>query len=110
MALSALLAAGVLSSAQLLTRTRALPIRLVVACVGYCLFVWLSPQIYYGYYHLLFDDLPRQWVISWPPVKDIVGHATFGIVDSLSALGQGLLFWTLVALAVRGSGRRGPMV
>ena len=48
--------------------TRGLPrlSRLGAAYLGFWLFVWLSPQVYYQYYRLIFDGLPVQWG-RWTP-------------------------------------------
>ena len=82
--------------------------RLVTALVAFALFVWLSPQVYYTYYLMIFDGLPLQWVIGWPVLRDIVDLATFTGPANMSAHSQGLLFWVLVLLAIRISKARAP--
>ncbi|MEO1249264.1 MAG: hypothetical protein AAFW76_05430 [Pseudomonadota bacterium] len=61
------LAAAILALAWRLTHERPLPWRLAIAAVLFYLSVWLSPQIYYLYYLLIFDGLPWQIVVKRPP-------------------------------------------
>lgn len=75
--------------------------RLLAALALFWLFVWLSPQIYYGYYLLIFDGLPIQSVIKLPPGPGhMVRLLTFTEEASLSRHGQGLLGWLLIASAL----------
>lgn len=61
------------------------------------LFVWLSPQVYYMYYYMIFPDLPLQWVI-WPPPgpEKPMQMLFFQFRPNLSAHSQGLLGWSLI--------------
>ena len=62
-------------------------------------FVWLSPQVYYTYYIAIFDDLPWQIVIVRPPgISDLVSLVSFSGRHTLSAHGQGVLFWCMLAI------------
>ena len=63
---TALLVLGVLALARRLCRG-GLGRRLVAAAGLFWVFLWLSPQVYYAYYQLIFDGLPVQIVIGWPP-------------------------------------------
>ena len=87
-----------------LCRGRGWPFRIAAAVLSYGVFVWLSPQIYYAYYLLIFDDLPLQLVVGWPPWADIWRHPLFAGDRTLSAHGQGLLFWGLIAAAAKARG------
>ena len=106
--LSAVLAVATLGAAYRLMRGYRILNRLVLAGVVFALFVWLSPQIYYTYYRMIIEGLPAQWVIGLPPLGQMVRYACFTADQSLSAHSQGLLFWALVLLALRGSRQRGP--
>ena len=65
------------------------------------IYTWLSPQVFYQYFHLLFEDLPRQWVIWPPPGPDkIFELLTFSGRPSLSAHGHGVLGWVLIGLGL----------
>ncbi|MAN98225.1 hypothetical protein [uncultured Roseovarius sp.] len=97
-ALSLLLSIAFLLVARLLLRTGAIWVRLLGAFSLYWLFVWLSPQVYYEYYRLLIPSLPAQWVI-WPPRTPAEALALLALQGphSLSAHGQALLGWSLLA-------------
>lgn len=70
--------------------------RLVWALGLFWAFVWLSPQVYYAYYWLIFPDLPVQWVVGWPPGPEWIGRLlAFQGPSTLSAHGQGALGWAL---------------
>lgn len=107
-ALSLVLTVLVVLGAARLMRGRSIDARLGIAVLVFALFVWLSPQVYYAYYWLIFEDLPVQWVISWPPLKAAWHYASFTGPSNLSAHGQGVLFWVLVLCALMGLKRRGP--
>ncbi|SFJ78534.1 hypothetical protein [Jannaschia pohangensis] len=87
------------------------PIRgAVLALVVFVLFVWLSPQIYYAYYFLIFDDLPVQIVIKSPPGPGyLLRLLTFTQEASLSRHGQGLLGWSLLLVGVGRGWRRAAL-
>ena len=72
--------------------------RILAALILFWLFVWVSPQIYYMYYRMIIPDLPLQWVI-WPPESPLVPiqYLFFSGPHTLSAHGQGLLGWSLIA-------------
>lgn len=77
-------------------------VRFAIAATAFIVFVWLSPQAYYVLYGLLFDGLPRQWVIGQPPaLTQVIGLASFTGPQTLSAHGQGVLFWILTWLSWR---------
>lgn len=85
-----------------LLRGKKIWLKLLGSVISFVAFVWLSPQIYYAYYQLIFDDLPAQWVIGAPSVAEAVSYALFVGPMTLSAHGQGVLFWaTLTATLVR---------
>jgi hypothetical protein len=76
--------------------------RVLRALVLYWLFLWLSPQAYYGYYMLIFDGLPLQFVIGWPPgLEEVFRRLTFTGPATLAAHGQGVLGWAVAVVAVR---------
>ena len=78
------------------------PVRVAIATLLFSIFVWVSPQIYYEYYQLIFNGLPRQWVIvSLPAFNDLLGLITFMGPQTLSAHTLGALFWILIWLAWR---------
>ena len=72
-------------------------VKLAVALGGFFLFVWLSPQIYYTYYLLVFEGLPVQNVVGKPPtISDVFRLMAFSSQNNLSAHGQGLLAWSMI--------------
>ena len=80
-----------------LLRNRPLWMRPVGSLLLFYLFIWVSPQIYYQYFHLLFEFLPDQWVIFPPPSPvRAVEFLTFTGPQSLSGHGQGILGWALL--------------
>ena len=75
--------------------------RLAIAASFFYLFVWLSPQLYYTYYLLLFDDLPWQLVIKAPPApRPLVDLLAFQGPTTLSAHTKGVLGWLLFVIAI----------
>ena len=98
---TALLVLGVLALARRLRRGR--PGRRLVAAAGlFWVFLWLSPQVYYVYYQLIFEGLPVQIVIGWPPgAEPVLRRLAFAGPATLAAHGQGVLGWVLVVGAVR---------
>ena len=75
--------------------------RVSIALVAFWLFVWLSPQVYYMFYLLIFDGLPLQWVIKAPPGADVLlSLMTFTERATLSEHGKGVLGWAMVAAAL----------
>ena len=93
-ALSLALAAGMAALAWRLAG----PIRAVVL---FWLFVWLSPQVFYLYYQMIFDGLPWQIVVRGVPGPGrILRLLTFTVSGTLSDHGAGLLGWGLVGLAL----------
>lgn len=84
--------------ARALLRGRPTWLRLIGALGLFWVFVWTSPQAYYQFYHLLFEDLPHQWVI-WPPRSPLeaVKLLVFQGPQNLSHHGQGLLGWAMLA-------------
>jgi len=71
--------------------------RIIGALFLFWFFVWCSPQIYYQYYHLLFEGLPHQWVI-WPPASpfEAAKLLVFQGPQNLSGHSQGILGWCLM--------------
>ena len=101
--LSLFLGALTLWLAWLLGSGQGLVIRLCIAAFILILFVWLSPQIYYTYYMMLFDGLPIQSVIKSPPSPlALMKVLAFADRPTLSAHSKGLLGWTLlIAMGLR---------
>ena len=90
----------------MLTHRVALMIRwkvwaVVSALTLFWLFVWLSPQVYYLYYQMIFTGLPWQAVVSWPPPagESLVDLILFRGEGTLSNHGKGALFWIMAATA-----------
>ncbi|MEM9329710.1 MAG: hypothetical protein AAGA53_00185 [Pseudomonadota bacterium] len=78
----------------------ALWVKLLLSIVVLWFFVWLSPQIYYTYYWMIFDNLPVQIVIRWPPnLAEVFELMTFTGSNNLSAHSKGALFWIMVITA-----------
>ncbi|MEM9276967.1 MAG: hypothetical protein AAGA76_00170 [Pseudomonadota bacterium] len=88
-----------LFAARSLLAKRAVWIKIPAALFLLWLFVWLSPQVYYMYYRMIFPDLPLQWVI-WPPESPVVAlqYLFFQGPHNLSAHSQGLLGWSLIVI------------
>ncbi|MEM7596848.1 MAG: hypothetical protein AAF382_04065 [Pseudomonadota bacterium] len=97
--LSAVLFAAMTYAAWRLLRARPVWLRPLGALILFYGFVWISPQVYYQYFHLLFEFLPDQWVIFPPPNPlDALTLLTFSGPPSLSAHGQGVLGWVMIAV------------
>lgn len=76
-------------------------VKVLLAIVFLWTFTWVSPQIYYLYYWVIFDGLPLQSVIQTPPsVAEILAYITFSGEQNLSAHSKGVLFWILIFVAV----------
>lgn len=106
--LSGILLLGSLALVYRLCRGRHLLFRVMIAGIIFLGFLWASPQIYYGYYLLIFDGLPRQWVIGLPPsIYEMVEIVSFTGRGRLADHGQGILFWCLLAVALRSRRKRG---
>lgn len=100
-AVSLLFAAICLGLVWVLCRGRAWPLRLLIAVVVLWVFVWVSPQGYYAYYRMIFDDLPPRWVIpEIPSLWDMWGHLTFSGRATLSSHTKGILGWILLVTAL----------
>lgn len=110
------LVSGVLTSVMALILWRALRVfdavrmtwrvalRGATAMALFWVFVWLSPQIYYLYYQLLFETLPWQGVVGQPPnPRTLIDLLVFRAGDHLADHARGVLGWLLLAqaLAVR---------
>ena len=90
-----------LTTAWLVMGQRSLLIRVAMAVLLLVLFVWASPQVFYEYYRVIIDGLPAQWVIfQRNPLVEAARYASFSGPATLSAHGQGALFWALMLLAV----------
>ncbi|NKB54334.1 MAG: hypothetical protein GKR97_19345 [Rhizobiaceae bacterium] len=84
-----------------LARGRHLVIRLLLAMIAFSVFVWLSPQLYYLYYLVLFEDLPWQFVIAAPPSpSELGGQLLFQERHNLSYHSRGVLGWIMVVMAL----------
>ena len=82
-------------------RGRVWPMRVVIALLVVWVFVWVSPQGYYAYYRMIFEDLPPRLVIPEVPTPwDMIGHMTFTGRATLSSHTKGILGWMLVGLAL----------
>ncbi|MBO6815404.1 MAG: hypothetical protein JJ891_11120 [Rhizobiaceae bacterium] len=75
-----------------------LAVKVFTALVFTWLFMWLSPQVYYLYYRILFSDLPLQTVIGQPPdIESLLRMVSFTANQNLSDHSKGLLFWLMTA-------------
>ena len=109
--LSALLMASVLwigarsfGKINLANGAMTLAARLILALAFFWLFEWLSPQIYYQYYRLIFDGLPQQIVIKMPPLPaDIAALLAFNAKQALSHHARAILGWALIAQSLLAS-------
>lgn len=78
-------------------RRRSVLLRIPCALLLFYIFVWISPQVYFQYYHLIFDSLPTQWVIFPPPSPlKALEFMTLQGPENLSAHSQGLLGWCML--------------
>lgn len=102
--LSALLAAVTAAMCWWIAKGRRGPVRLFVGFAGFMAFVSLSPQTYYLYYMLLFENLPLQWVTRMPQGTELFSLLTFTGPANLSAHSQGALGWLLMGLSWRSPG------
>ncbi len=99
--LSALLTSAFVFGFWTLTRRRNVLFRLAAAVMTLWLFVWLSPQVYYTYYLVLFDSLEFKNVIKSPPTaSDMISLMTFSDRANFSNHGKGILGWGLVIASV----------
>ena len=98
--LSAFLALVAVTCVLAPLRTATSPLwRMAAALVVFYGFLWLSPQIYYVYYRMIFDDLPWQMVVGPPPDPAlIIALLLFQAPATLAAPAQGALGWLLLAL------------
>lgn len=98
--LSLALAAAILALTWHTTKERPLAWRLAIAAALFYLSVWLSPQIYYLYYQMIFDGLPWQIVVKPPPSPvHIAELLSFQYRPNLSAHSKGIFGWLLLAMA-----------
>ncbi len=98
---SILFAALALGMTWVMTRHRPIVIRVPIWAVLFICFIWASPQGYYTYYRMIFDDLPAQSVIGDLPPPDVVlSFLTFTGQVSLSAHSVGILGWAMFLVAV----------
>lgn len=96
-AISMVLFLLVLFTAWVMLKRHGALIRIGGALVLFWIFVWLSPQVYYMYYWMIFPDLPVQWVI-WPPSgpDKAANMLLFQYRSNLSAHSQGVLGWCVI--------------
>lgn len=75
-------------------------IRPMLALVFLYVFIWLSPQIYYLYYLVIFDFLEFKNVIH-PPFNPLtlLNLLTFTESGKLADHGKGVLGWILIILS-----------
>ncbi len=100
-----LLALSLFLSVMCVVVVRRLPLslwlRLIAVPIILYLFIWLSPQIYYQYYIVIFDGLPWQIVVQNPPaISDFLSIIFFVQVETLAKLSQAVLFWAMILAAI----------
>ncbi|MDB2407995.1 hypothetical protein N9W17_05715 [Jannaschia sp.] len=89
-----------LACAWLVRRGRSRAVRLALAVGAFAGFAWLSPQVYYLYYMIVFEGLPWQIVLDEPPSPlRLLRLLSFTAEATLSRHGQGVLGWSLLAVA-----------
>lgn len=99
-ALSITLFALTVAAFYFVAKRMSLASRIVTAMVFLWAFIWLSPQIYYLYYLLLFDGLELQNVIHRPPsAHEIWTIMTFSDKAWLSSHAKALLGWAMILLS-----------
>lgn len=100
-AVSACFALFSLFVTRVLTIGRTGVARFIIWAAVYLGFVWISPQGYYAYYRIIFDDLPAQWVIGNPPAaRELLELLSFRAPRTLSAHGIGILGWLMLVVTV----------
>jgi len=78
-----------------------LGLRLVIAALIFFCFLWLSPQIYYAYYQILWPDLPWQMIIKDPPSLSYMFElVTFSGRSTTSWHARGVVGVSLLILAI----------
>ena len=85
------------------SRNRPWYVRLLWALAIFWWFEFLSPQVFYFYYVLIFENLPLRLVLNWPPgaaPSELLQLLLFQLRDNLSFHGRALLGWLLIALAL----------
>ena len=100
MVLSALLAGLFIWVTCKVAAGRHVLLRLLAAFVAFAVFVWLSPQVYYGYYQILFEGLPWQVVIRTPDPASVVRQLLFLEGHNLSYHSRAVLGWVMIAVAL----------
>lgn len=100
LAIAAVLTGLALLTTRLVARRRHWTIRMIIAVFVFGLFEWLSPQIFYEFYRMIIDGLPRQWVIRPPTPQGLIELVSFRAPASLSSHGRGGLFWLLLIVAL----------
>ena len=77
------------------------PVKIPIAIAFLWLFVWLSPQIYYFYYMLIFDFLEFKIIPGLPPGPiEIFRLLTFSDDFNFSKHGKGILGWAMILMAL----------
>lgn len=95
--LSTFLSACAIWAGWRISQDRRIFTRILIALAALYLFAWLSPQIYYGYYLIIFDGLPLQIVVqSPPPPGEVARLLSFQANSTLSDHSKGALGWLLI--------------
>jgi len=98
--LSVVLLGLTLGGSYYLMKKRSLVVRLAIALVVFYLFLWLSPQIYYAYYQLLWPSLEFRIVVGdLPTLWHLLELITFQGRATTTWHAQGLLGVLLLVLA-----------
>ncbi len=101
LALSALLSVALIWASWRVGRSQRRFTRILIALALFYGFVWLSPQIYYSYYLMVFDGLPLQLVVGAPPGPDeAVRLLALQGASNLSDHGKAMLGWVMIVVAM----------
>ena len=84
-----------------LIKNKKMALRLIISGCIFFLFIWLSPQVYYAYYQILWPDLAWQIVIQSPPrITHLLELITFSGRATTSWHARGLVGASLLILAM----------
>ena len=72
---------------------------MIAGIAVFWVFLWLSPQVYYLFYQIIFDGLPWQTIVGGPPNPAVlIDIYLFSGPATLAGHAKGVLGWTLFLL------------